>query len=511
MRRSLGLALALVVALAALVGPAGSAPAPAAAGKPAKYKFLAAQVFTAPGLGEIAVGMPNPRVVKFQFRTEGGGWSVPRTLFHKKGITCGEIDGRASGGGVALLLECDSPYYEDTAPVNSRAMVTRDLVTWRAKELKGEAYQDPAISSDGSHAAWLYGEHGHYLLWSAATGFAEGQTSFDYDSGGETVVVDDVGTVTVMGADGTGDGCELGVWDKPLGGPEDHYVIEGVDPGCTEGGVDNVDDRTVVGGWYRPERYVVSREPGQRWELTRIPPVDEPSLVRYEGSEKQVIGNVYSDADGQALISLGSPDRQRIYAQTYDDVTGTWGPTSLAYIDASPRCRDRGYYAYDPLPRVHAVPIYCGHRRILLTSPDSATWTATQIDDRPYSLSRTGALLAAAGPRTINVVSPTGTRNINRNAPGRCDFVFPIAPDAVLRLHGGKGARWPTKLQKSVASMPWETIQTVRMPKTGTCRHVSFQNDTYPAMFFLRGNGHYPSLRVRRGGEGGWHVERFNY
>ena len=506
--RRLSVLTALLVATAFLLGPVS----PAVASKPAHYDFLKAQVFTAPGLGDIAVGMPNERVVKVQHRTPGGAWSAPTTLFRKKGVTCGRIDGRGSSGGVALLVECDSPYYDDQAPVHSRAFVTRDLLTWNVKWLKGEAYQDPAISADGSHAAWLYGGHGHYLLWSASSGFTQGQTSFDYDSGGETVVVDDAGTVTVMGPDGNGEGCELGVWDKPVVGQEDHYVIEDADVGCTEGGVDNVDDRTVVGdASYRPERFYVTREPGQRWSLTRGAPVDEPSLVRYPGSTRQVIRNFYSDATGQALISLGSPDRRHIYAQAYDDASGTWGAVTLAYTDRAARCRDRGYFGYEPFAQVHAVPLYCGGRRLLLTSGDSATWTATQIDDRPIAISKSGGLLAAAGPRSIIVATPTGTQVLDRTALGRCDFVFPIATDSVLRLHGGQGARWPTRLQKSEAGGRWTTIQTVAMPATGTCRHISSQQDMLPSTFFLRGDGQYVSLRVKRGGEGGWHVERFSY
>lgn len=515
MRRSLGLLTVLLVAVALLVGPAGAGPgAPQGsdrADKPASYAFLEAQVFTSPGLGQVAVGMPNARTVKVQHRAEGGTWSRPTVLFKKKDVTCGAIDGRASAGGVALILLCDKQYYEDQAPVHSQAFVTQDLVSWTHRELDGEAYQDPAISADGSRAAWLYGGHGQYLLFSQGSGFTPGHTSFEYDSGGETVVVDDAGTVTVMGPDGTGDACVLGVFDQPLVGPEDHYVVAGVDPGCTEGGVDNVDDRTVVGGWTRSQRFTVTREPGQRWELTRLAPADEPSLVRYQGPRKQVIRNIYSDAEGQALVSLGSPDRRGAYAQVYDDATGTWGSPTLVYSDRVPRCRDRGNYDFEPFPRMHAVTLSCGHRRILLTSPDSVRWTATRIDARPYALSRDRSLLAAAGPRTITIVSPTGTRRVDRNAPGRCDVVFPISAGSVLRLHGGRSARWPTKLQKSVGSMPWRTIQTVPMPATGTCQRVTFQNDTYPGMFFFRGDGHYVSLRVKRGGVGGWRMERFSY
>ena len=239
MRRSLGLLTVLLVAVALLVGPAEAGPGARQrsdrAGKPASYAFLQAQVFTSPGLGQVAVGMPNERTVKVQHRAAGGTWSRPTVLFRKTNVTCGQIDGRASAGGVALMIECDKPYYDDQAPVHSQAFVTQDLVSWTRKELDGEAYQDPAISADGSHAAWLFGGHGEYELFSAGTGFTTGRTSFDYDSGGETVVVDDAGTVTVMGPDGTGDACVLGVFDQPLVGPEDHYVVAGVEPGLHRG------------------------------------------------------------------------------------------------------------------------------------------------------------------------------------------------------------------------------------------------------------------------------------
>jgi hypothetical protein len=531
MRRTYAAITALLVGLGLVVGPAGSSPAPDRSAKPASYDFLKAQVFTAPGLGQVAVGMPNERTVKVQRRTEGGTWSRPSVLFRKKGVTCGQIDGRASAGGVALMLECDTPYYEDQAPVHSMAFVTQDLVTWTGKRLRGEAYQDPAISADGSHAAWLYGAHGQYQLFSAGAGFTTGQTSFDYDSGGETVVVDDAGTVTVMGSEGTGGGCVLSVYDRPVQGPEDGYVIEGVEPGCTESGVDNVDDRTVVGSGTREHRYVVTREPGERWQLTTPPPVEAPGLVKYRGSYREVIKNVYSDARDLPLVAIGSPDREHVTVQAYDDETGTWGPATTVYDHGFGGCTATQDYPYEPRPAVHAVELHCYPTRRsdgdyppfahqgpaprgkvrLLTSHDGVHWTVTILGKRPYALNRSGRLLAASGLRTTTVVSPAGTVGLPVSATGRCDFVFPIGVDAVLRLHGGRDARWPTRLQKSVAGGPWETIQTVKMPARGRCSRVQAQHDPPPSVFFLRGRGVFLSLAVKRGGHGGWHVERFSF
>jgi hypothetical protein len=513
--RRVSVALVLLVGLSLLGGPtgsstAGSAPGERQAAGPASYGFLKAQVFDVPGRGQLAVGMPNARTVKVQHRLTAGDWSRPRVLFRKKGVTCGEVDGRASAGGVALLLECDTPYYEDQAPVHSMAFVTRDLRTWASTRLRGEAYQDSAISASGNHAAWLFGGHGHYKLWSA-DGFRDAQTSFDYDSGGETIVVDDAGTVTVMGPDGTGTGCELGVWDRPLAGPEDHYVIEGIDPGCTEGGVENVDDRTVVGAGPREQRFTIGREPGERWRLTRAAPADAPSLVRYAGPRTRVIRNQFSDATGQSLVSVGGPDRKHVFAQVYDDFSGTWGAPALVVRRASGGCGPSPTGFTERLPRMHVVGLRCAGRATLLTSHDSVSWTVTRLDRRPYAFSGNGALLAVPGPRSTTLVSRRGTTRLPVRAPGRCDFVFPIGRDAVLRLHGGPGSRWPTKVQISVAGARWRTVQTIAMPRSGSCAKVIAQQYDLPTWFFLEGGGHGVSLRVRRGGPGGWHVARENY
>ena len=106
------------------------------------------------------------------------------------------------------MLECDRPYYEDTAPTHSVGLVSRDLRTWAAKRLPGESYQAPAISPSATYAAWLTGGHGGYVLWSAGAGFAApATTTYSYDgSGDETVVVDDAGEVSVLGPERRGQG-----------------------------------------------------------------------------------------------------------------------------------------------------------------------------------------------------------------------------------------------------------------------------------------------------------------
>ena len=67
----------------------------------AHYRHLDAQVF-----GAVAVGMPNPRTVQIQhYSTPPPARGTRRpVLYRTRGrVTCGEIEGRASPGGVALL------------------------------------------------------------------------------------------------------------------------------------------------------------------------------------------------------------------------------------------------------------------------------------------------------------------------------------------------------------------------------------------------------------------------
>ena len=149
--------IAVAALLTTFVGLAGAqaltaTPAPQRGGtEPASYAYLRTQVFTAPGLGSVAVGMPNRSVVRIQHRPVGAAtWDSPSVLFAGKGrVTCGEIDGAVSPGGIALTIECDRNYYADQAPVHTQALVTRDLSSWSRRELPGEAYQPPAISPTG--------------------------------------------------------------------------------------------------------------------------------------------------------------------------------------------------------------------------------------------------------------------------------------------------------------------------------------------------------------------------
>jgi len=351
-------------------------PGPAQAQAIAHYRHLPAQV-----VGTVAVGMPDERTVQVQHLDAATGqWDAPTTIHRAKGrVTCGNVEGRAStNGGVALLVECDTPYYEDQAPVHSIGLVSPDGSGWAKRKLEGEAYAAPAISPSGTYAAWLVGGIGAYVEWSATTGFGArpAQTSYHADNGDSTLVVDDAGVVTVLGPESVGRTCVLGVHTRDLAGHRTHTTVA-VDPGCGDGSVVNVDADTVLaGGYERAYATTVSRTP-TGWAATAPPPADGQGLVHhgYRGTRIATYF-AYSSTPGSPVVALGSPDRRRILAQVYDATTRSWSPQTTAYTSAKP-CGS----SYDePVlrPGTYAEQLRCGKRTVTLRSTDGVTWTVSR-------------------------------------------------------------------------------------------------------------------------------------
>lgn len=520
------------VDVAATEAPAADETASARrADAPASYRHLKARVYRAPGLGTVAVGAPDPKHVMVQHLDEATGtWSTPRLLFRGKGrVTCGDISGRASAGGVALLLECDTPYYVDQAPASSVALVTQDLRAWSKRELPGEAYRPPAISPDGSYAAWLAGGSGDFVEWGASEGFLPlRRTSFDFDSGGETLVVTDDGTVTVLGPESPGEACVVGVHERTLSGEISSSQVEGVDPGCTEGILENRGAFEVVGGGAnRSTRFVIRRaDAGSPWLLSSRAPDTAPGLVAYEGSARRSIYTSFSDVAGQPLVAYGSPDRRRVFVQRYDEVAQEWSPRELVYDHGFPGCASEGDLRFQRA-RVHTLSLHCypderadgdyppytnGFQvapreqvRVLL-SADGLGWRLVDIGGRPLGTSADRTLVAAPGRRSTTIVSPDGTTVLPVRAPATCGFVFPISDDRLLRLHGAPGAGWPRLLQR-LDGGTWRTIQRVALPRAGECRRVRGINDTSPTTYLLDGAGKHVILRVVRR-DAAWRVVR---
>lgn len=498
---------------------------------PASYRHLKARVFRAPGLGTIAVGAPTPRRVTVQRLDEASGtWSEPRLVFlGTDGVTCGDISGRASAGGVALLLECDSSYSEDQAPADSVALITRNLRTWSRHDLPGESYGAPAISPQGAYAAWPAAGLGDFVEWGQDTGFSGLRTtSYDGDTGGSTLVVTDDGTVSVLGPQSTPAGCVVGVHERTLAGERRSSQVEGVDPGCTEGSLVNRNALEVVGGGSdRSSRFVVGRaDTSSPWVLTSRAPASAPGLVDDQGSPRRVIYTSFSDVPGQPLVAYGSPDRQRIFTQRYDEDAQEWGARTQVYDHGFPACAGEGTFG-QRRSAVHAITLHCYRARRpggdyppatdgyqtappfqlqALLSVDGVTWRTVDLAGRPLGRSADRRLVAAPGRRSTTIVSPEGFTVLPVRAASRCGFVHPIGPQRLLRLHGSVGSDWPHLLQRFEDDR-WRTIQRVRMPSEGYCTQVRSIEDFFPTSYLLSGKGGRVALRVVRR-DGAWRVVR---
>jgi hypothetical protein len=493
MRRISALALGALLTGTLGGGLALVAGSPAQAQGLAHYRHLDVQVF-----GTVAIGMPDPRTISIQHLDAATGqWDAPSTLARTRGrVTCGEIDGRASAGGFAVLAECDAPYYDDQAPADSLALASQDGRSWSKTELPGEAYRAPAVSPNGSYAAWPLAGRGEFVEWSATGGFASpASTTYDSDSGDPTLVVDDVGTVSVLGPEPSGGGCVVGVHTRDLTGARTHTVVAGVDPGCTEGSLENVDALTVTGGSDRADRFTLARSAvGAPWQLTRIRPVDAPGFVDYGYSRKRIESHFPETTDpAQPLVAIGSPDRHRIYAQRYDEATQTWGPQSLVHTSGK-ACR-AGFDYSEAGRALYVDELRCHGTSTVLVSADAVTWTVGKVGHRPWAA--TTDAVALPGATGTTVVTRTGLQQFPAAINGPCDAAVPGRAGELVRLHGGHG--WPTKVQVSTGGR-FATVSTAKRVRD-VCRRVLVDSSSSSPLLILQGRhgDRYAQLRLRGG------------
>jgi hypothetical protein len=238
-----------------------------------------------------------------------------------------------------------------------------------------------------------------------------------------------------------------------------------------------------------------------------------------------VIYPSYLDVTGKPLLVIGSPDRQRLMVQTYDESTHTWSSRSTVYDHGFPGCTNRDFEG-GATARVYVLDLHCYAKeradgsyppydddydamprgRTLLLSADGATWTAAPIGRRPYAVNAAASLVAAPGRHTTRILSPAGITSVPVTTGSRCDFVFPVAADRLLRLHGGPKAAYPRRVQLSTATA-WRTVDTIAMP-AGRCQRIFDTNYLRPTLFDLVGGARDIHLTVRRGGPDGWRVVR---
>jgi hypothetical protein len=354
--------------------------------------------------------------------------------------------------------------------VHSIALVSQDGRTWSRETLPGEAYRAPAVAPSGSYAAWLAGGTGDYVEWSAAGGFlAPAGTSYTYDGGGETPVVDDTGTVTVIGPEPArrhGEGCVIGIHSRDLSGATGYTRVTDPDPGCPEGSFENVDALTVLGGGSeRATQFTLSRAAvGAPWAITAPAPSDSPGLVAYGYAARRITTYfLYSSTPGSPIVAIGSPDRHRIFLQVFDETTRTWGARAQVYA-ATRRCQD-AFLDLPATPALYVAELRCGRSHVVLASPDAKTWTVRDVGRRPWTVSSGGVALPGAHGTTV--VGTDAVREFPVTTGGPCDVVQAGRPGELVRLHGHG---WPGKVQVSTGGR-FHTVS--RAPRAGEpCRRV---------------------------------------
>jgi len=445
-------------------------------------------------------------------------------------VTCGEIDGRTSPGGIALTIECDKPYYEDQAPTHSRAMVTRDLETWSGKRLPGESYRPPGISPTGSYAVWLASSQ-DVMTWSPEDGFAIPlrPIGHDFDTGDLAAVVTDDGTVTVAGPDSAGRRCVIGLYSRTLAGQASHQQVDiapGASIGCTELAAFGESSTRISSGPYvdRAGRWVIGRaDESSPWTLLERAPNEAPGLVQYLGSSRRVMDVLYSDVAGQPLLALGSPDRRRVTVQAYDDTAQAWGPTRVVYDHGFPGCT-WNRYASQRKYAVHSLLMHCYPKRRpggnyppydddfdtaparatkALLSVDGQAWRVIPMGGHPVTSSLDRTLVAAGRAHRTTIASTDGFTEVRAGAPGRCEAVIPIGRHRLLRLNATKGSRgYPRELQR-LTRTGWKTVHRIPSLGTSSCRRVALSDFGVTGSFAFVAATSTKGLRITRT-EHGW-------
>ena len=335
--------------------------------------------------------------------------------------------------------------------------------SWSRTRLPGEAYQAPAVSPSGTYAAWLVGETGQYVEWSATTRLREagpdvvplrqrrrdpGRRRHRHGDG------DRAGA-----AHGGAEGCAIGVHTRDLAGAQTHMQVTG-DTGCTEGSFENVDALTVLGGG--PDRAI---------QLTLARAVGRRALGGHQGRRRPTRRDWCGTATrgrrsrrtsstrrypGSPIVAIGSPDRHQILVQRFDEATQTWGPQTQVFTTGR-RCRD----AYLDLP---TSTLYVAD--LLLRERPTSCWSAPTR--RAGRSARSAAArgrstdggVALPGKGGTTVVRADGVARVpghhRRPVRRRAGRTARRAGPAAREAHG-----WPSKVQVSTGGA-FRTVSKAR-------------------------------------------------
>lgn len=464
-RRGAGRACALAIGaalvgttLTACTGDGDRSPSSVPTDHSASAPDAEATVLTlALGRGDrLAVSLPDEHQVTVQhYSASEDGWSPPVEVA-ADGLAdreCGDVEGIASGGTVALILECDESYYAETPPTMSIAAVSSDLVHWDTRDLEGEASGRPGLSPSGEYAGWLEGA-GDLVSWHDGD-FA---TEDAPDGAGELGVADDGSPILLsarrsagecvvrfVGADGatdvdTGldareDGCEVASWISP--------------------------DEVVFWGFRIAERGYLFRNADGDWAVGHRAPSDADGLADY--GEAAALPPVEVVTAAGERLAIGSPDGAALVVQTYDDPQG-W--QDLIEIGPLPdgACRWNG--AQPPDTGVVVLEMTCDGQQLAIVGTDADDWSVDDLGAATVWRSplATAVLVPSGEPL---VVTPSGARRVGPVRP--CDG-FVVGDDAsVFRFTGTAESRgWPAVVDRSDGD-DWRAVDTkvrFRVPRT---------------------------------------------
>lgn len=509
MSRITGVVVALATTAAVLTASTTGAAPPAPTGPAAGDAALPREI---PGGVELAMAdgdrlrlwatERHRSVVSRRWDAATGTWGPRRDVVRNDRLRCGEVDARTANGAVAAIALCDvGGYYEDTAPVASRALWSPDGVTWTSRRLDGEAYEEPGISPNGQNAVWP--QHQRYTTrtsagWSERALRARGQ---EYTV---TATITDTAQVSFLYGGQVDRRCPLTVLTSTGDGAPVRQEVALGNACSSEADLVNVDADTALFG-YLPDPgqvTVLSRPDGTApWTVTRIAPVDAPGLERVD----RRLHTRFVTAPGLPLVAIGAADGRRVRAQVYDEAAQVWGPATTVHDAGDARCRWGDTVTREPLD-VLVVALECGRPRrgVVLTTRDAVAWQALRSGVHPLGVSDDGRYVAVPGrSRTWVVSAERGVVTLPGGVRGACDVVVPDGPDGAVLLAAPDGRRgWPAVLSYSSAE-GWSRPSRTTLPAlAGRCREVQASFWESPVRFQVLGTRDQGySLRIaERGG-----------